>query len=111
MCRSLSQHKSRLVGLTTLALALVLTLMPLPRGVAQAQEEMAEAKATLRVVHAVPGVEAVDVLIDGQPVLKRLAYGSTSDYLPMSADNHRVQIVPTGQTANAAVLDDTIDAT
>ena len=84
--------------------------MPVTSHVARAQDETAEAKSTIRVVHAVPGLEAVDVLVDGQPVLQRLAYGTASEYLPISADNHQIQIVPTGQPANAAVLDETVDA-
>jgi Domain of unknown function (DUF4397) len=106
----LSHRVPRLLGFVTVALALVLALLPLSGLSTRAQQETAEAKATLRVIHASPGAPEVDVLVDGQPVLQRLAYGSTSDYLPISAEGHRVQIVPTGQTANAAVVDEEIDA-
>jgi hypothetical protein len=105
-----SHRTPRLFGLVTLLLGLVLTLLPLAALSARAQQDQAEAKATVRVVHAVPGVESVDVLVDGQPILERLAYGSASEYLPISADSHRIQIVPTGQTADAAVFDETVDA-
>jgi len=101
----------RLGGFVSIALAVVFALLPLTTMPARAQQDQAEAKATLRVVHASPGAPEVDVLVDGQPILERLAYGSASEYLPITAESHRIQIVPTGQTANAAVVDKTIDAT
>ena len=52
----------------------------------------------------------MDVLVDGQMVLQGLAYGTASSYATMTPEQHRVQVVPTGQTANAAVVDETIDA-
>ena len=72
-------------------------LLPLTTMPARAQQDQAEAKATLRVVHASPGAPEVDVLVDGQPILERLAYGSASEYLPITAESHRIQIVPTGK--------------
>src|SRR3954464_1693953 len=91
---------SRLLTLAALVLALVFTLVPLTTISARAQQDQAEAKATVRVVHAVPGVESVDVLVDGQPVLERLAYGSASEYLPISAERHPLQNVPTRPNTN-----------
>jgi hypothetical protein len=104
-----SHRKPRLFAFATLTLAIVLAFLPLSSTPARAQDQ-AEAKATLRVVHAVPGLDSVDVLLDGQPILQRLTYGSASEYLPISADSHRLQIIPTGQTADAAVFDETLDA-
>jgi hypothetical protein len=92
------------------ALALVVALLPGRTTPVRAQEEVAEADATVRVIHASPGAPEVDVLIDGQPLLERVAYGTASDYLAITAEEHRLQIIPTGQTAEAAVVDETIDA-
>jgi hypothetical protein len=75
-----------------------------------AQDETAEADATLRVIHASPGAPEVDVLIDGQPLMEGIAYGTASDYATITPEEHRVQIVPTGQTADAAVVDETLGA-
>jgi len=91
------------------ALALVVALLP-GRGTPVRAQEVAEADATVRVIHASPGAPEVDVLLDGQPLLKGLAYGTASSYSTMTPEEHRVQIVPTGQTADAAVVDETIDA-
>ena len=44
------------------------------------------------------------------PCCKGCAYGTASSYATMTPEEHRVQIVPTGQTADAAVVDETIDA-
>src|SRR5215213_8734815 len=91
----------------TMALIAVLPFLTLP---AKAQDETADADATVRVLHAAPGAPAVDVLVDGQPLLAGVAYGTASSYSTMTPEEHRVQIVPTGETADAAVVDETIDA-
>jgi hypothetical protein len=106
------QHTSRRALFVTLAvvLAFIAALLPARAAPALAQEETVQADATLRVIHASPGAPEVDVLVDGQPVMQRLAYGDATDYQTMTPQQHRVQIVPTGQTADAAVVDETIDA-
>jgi hypothetical protein len=91
-------------------LALVLGLLPLQAIPVQAQDETAEADATIRVIHASPGAPEVDVLLDGQTLLQGLAYGTASSYATMTPEEHRLQVIPTGQTADAAVVDETIDA-
>jgi hypothetical protein len=97
-------------GMVVVVLALVAGLLPLGASPVMAQDDTAEADATLRVIHASPGAPEVDVLLDGQPLLQGVAYGTASNYSTMTPEEHRVQIVPTGQTADAAVVDETIDA-
>ena len=75
-----------------------------------AQDASAEADATIRVVHGSPGAPDVDLLLDGQPLLKGIAYGTATEYTTLTPEEHRLQIVPSGQTADAAVVDETIDA-
>src|ERR1700759_2116269 len=65
-------------------------------GSVQAQDET-KTDATVRVVHASPGAPNVDVLIDGQPVVQNLAFGSATEYFPVSSGDHKIQITPTGQ--------------
>jgi hypothetical protein len=110
MSLAISPRITRVIGLVFVALALVVALLPGRTTPVRAQEEVAEADATVRVIHASPGAPEVDVLIDGQPLLERVAYGTASDYLAITAEEHRLQIIPTGQTAEAAVVDETIDA-
>src|SRR5215211_7545682 len=110
MTQPLSRSAARVVAVLLLALALVAGLLPLGASPVMAQDETAEADATLRVIHASPGAPEVDVLLDGQPLLQGVAYGTASNYSTMTPEEHRVQIVPTGQTADAAVVDETIDA-
>ncbi len=100
----------RLMSLVFLAFALVMMLVPGATSPAAAQEETAEADATIRVVHGSPGAPDVDVLLDGQPILENVASGSATEYVTISPDEHRLQIVPTGQTADAALVDETLDA-
>jgi Domain of unknown function (DUF4397) len=110
MVQPLLRGAARLVTFLLIALALVAGLLPVSATPVWAQEEMAEADATLRVIHASPGAPEVDVLLDGQTLLANLAYGTASFYATLTAEEHRLQIVPTGQTADAAVVDETIDA-
>ena len=110
MMQPLSRSAARVVALMLVALALVVALLPLQASPVQAQEETAEADATIRIIHASPGAPEVDVLLDGQPLLQGLAYGTASSYATMTPEEHRLQVVPTGQTADAAVVDETIDA-
>jgi len=71
---------------------------------AQAQD-VTDTDATIRVVHASPGAPNVDVLIDGQPVVQNLAFGAATEYLPIPGGDHKVQVTPTGQNADAALID------
>jgi hypothetical protein len=109
MMQPLSRSAARAMSFNLVALALVVALLPLQATPARAQDQDAEADATLRVIHASPGAPAMDVLVDGQTLLQGLAYGTASSYATMTPEQHRIQIVPTGQTANAAVVDETID--
>lgn len=97
------------VGTMALLAGLLLALLPVS-SVPGAAQDAAEADATLRVVHASPGAPEVDVLIDGQPLMEGVAYGTASQYAPITPEEHRIQVVPTGQTADAAVVDETIGA-
>src|SRR5215207_1921689 len=110
MTQPLSQSAARVVALMLVALALVAALLPVQAGLVMAQEDNAEADATLRVIHASPGAPEVDVLVDGQTLLQGVAYGTASDYATITPEEHRLQVIPAGQTADAAVVDETIDA-
>ena len=110
MLQPRSRSAARVVALMLVALALVAALLPLEASAVMAQDDNPEADATLRVIHASPGAPEVDVLLDGQTLLQGLAYGAASSYATITPEEHRVQVVPTGQTADAAVVDETIDA-
>jgi hypothetical protein len=101
--------RSRVLGIALLCLTLVAGLLPVGARSVWAQETL-EADATVRVIHASPGAPEIDVLVDGQTLLQGLAYGTASSYATLTAEEHRVQVVPAGQTADAAVVDETIDA-
>ena len=98
------------VSAVAVAAALLLTFLPGRVLPVAAQDATAEADATLRIIHGSPGAPEVDVLIDGQPVMEGVAYGMASEYAAITPEEHRIQIVPTGQTADAAVVDETIGA-
>jgi hypothetical protein len=49
-------------------------------------------EAQVRVAHVSPDAPAVDVLVDGDPVLEDVEFGTVSDYLNVSAGEHEVVI-------------------
>jgi hypothetical protein len=93
-----------------MATALLVALSPGLAMPTAAQDETAEADATVRVIHASPGAPDVDVLLDGQPILEGVTYGTATEYTAITPEEHRIQVVPTGQTADAAVVDETVGA-
>lgn len=98
-------------GSVLLCLIAVLTIaLAFPASLVSAQDDLAEADATIRVIHASPDAPAVDVLLDGQPLLENVKADSASDYLAITPEAHRIQIVPAGQTADSALVDEEIDA-
>lgn len=68
-------------------------------------QDVTKTDATVRVVHASPGAPNLDVLIDGQPVVKDLAFGAATEYFAVPGGDHKIQITPTGQGADAALID------
>jgi hypothetical protein len=109
MAASLSGGVSRFLAVV-LAAAMLAPLLAGGGSLAFAQDAAAEADATIRVIHGSPGAPDVDVLLDGQPLLEGIAYGEATDYVTITPEEHRLQVVPAGQTADAAVVDETIDA-
>lgn len=98
-------------GLVVIVAALALLALVLPAArTAGAQEEDVAANATIRIVHASPGAPDVDVLLDGQPLAQGIVYGSATDYVPLTPANHQIQVVPTGQPADAALIDQELEA-
>ena len=97
MALARSRVITRLMGSALLCLAFVAALLPVGERRLTAQEDTAEADATVRVIHASPGAPEVDVLVDGQTLLQGLAYGTASGYATITAEEHRVQVVPPGK--------------
>ncbi len=74
-----------------IALALLLIAVPV-----LAQEG---GTAQLRFVHAIPGVAAIDVSIDGQPAASNLSYGTATTYIEVPAGAHQISVTQAGATA------------
>jgi hypothetical protein len=91
-------------------LAAVLAVLALPGNRVAAQEEDVTTNATIRLVHASPGAPEVDILLDGQPLAEGIAFGAVTDYVPVTPETHQLQVVPAGQTADSAVIDQELGA-
>jgi len=94
------------VAAAALLLALVFTSFDTARGSAQ---DRTEEGASIRFVQASPDAPSVDVIVDGAPVAEGLAFESASDYLPVTSGTHQVQVVPSGEGADSALIDEDID--
>lgn len=64
--------------------------------------------ACVSVVHASPDAPNVDIYVDGQLAVSNLAFGWWTNWVALPAGEHQVQVVPTGEAADAAVIDATL---
>jgi hypothetical protein len=64
-----------------------------------------EGDAAINVLHLSPDGPAVDVFLNGEIALENVAFGEFSGWVPVPAGEHQVQVVPTGEMADAAVID------
>ncbi|WP_170977417.1 DUF4397 domain-containing protein [Halorussus salinisoli] len=73
------------------AVGLAITLIA-SLGVGGSFAAVQDEEAQVRVAHVSPDAPAVDVLVDGDPVLEGVEFGTVSDYLNVSAGEHNVTI-------------------
>jgi hypothetical protein len=64
--------------------------------------------ACVIVVQASPEAGAVDLYVDGQLALASLTYGTLNDFVPVTAGERQLQIVPSGAAVADAVIDTTV---
>lgn len=64
----------------------------------------ADSPSFVRVIHASPYVGTADVFLDGSKLLSSFGFGSITDYAPIPAGSHKVQIALVGKGVNAAAL-------
>ena len=65
--------------------------------------------ACVNIVHASPDAPAVDIYVDGAAAVENLAFGSAAGWVALPAGEHQVQVTPTGEAADAAVIDATVE--
>jgi hypothetical protein len=81
-------------GISALAVVILLLMAAIPAFAAGPR---------VRVVHASPDAPAVDVWVDGKAALTNVPFKAISDYLALTAGDHKVQVVQTGKTEPAAI--------
>lgn len=74
----------------------------------QATRTSAATPAYIRVIHASPAVGTADVFVDGNVLLSSFAFGSVTDYVPLPAGPHKVQIALVGKGIGASVITQTL---
>lgn len=67
-----------------------------------------EGDACVSVVHASPDAPNVDLYVNGELALSNLAFGWWSDWLALPAGEYQVQVTPTGEPVESAVIDATL---
>ncbi|NOK64430.1 MAG: hypothetical protein GFH27_549445n22 [Chloroflexi bacterium AL-W] len=92
---------SRIV-FTIITLLIVSAVVPLT---ASAQAE----PALLRVMHDSPDAPPVDVYVNGERVLENIGYTVTTEYLQVAPGQQFIQVIPTGQGVENAVIEATVD--
>lgn len=60
-------------------------------------------EAMVRIVHASPDAPAVDVYVDGKPVVEGAEFKAATDYMPLPAGEHKVEIFAAGTKDNAVI--------
>lgn len=97
------------ISRTVLALLLALVaIAPFTLSVAQAQDDV-DPDASVRFLHASPDAPAIDVLVDGLMVAENVSFETATEFVPLTPGEHQIQVVPTGEDAAAAVLDESIE--
>lgn len=81
-----------LLGAVTLAL---LVMAPAPAGAAPAAPTQA-ATGWFRLGHFAPAEDPVDLAVDGEVVVRDVAFRMVSDYLPVSAGSHQFRVTAAG---------------
>lgn len=64
--------------------------------------------AFVRIIHASPDVGIVDVFVDGNKLLSSFQFATVTEYVPLPAGSHKVQIALLGKGVHAAVLAQTL---
>lgn len=100
------KDKARVVGMPRRLLLLMSILAVVAMcflGMAQLALAAPQQNAMVRVVHASPDAGNVDVFVDGTKLLTNFAFGTVTNYVPLAAGQHQIQVAPTGKGASAVI--------
>lgn len=64
--------------------------------------------AMVRVIHASPDVGIVDVFVDGKELLRSFQFATVTEYLPLPAGTHSVELALLGKGVNASIVTERI---
>ena len=112
MIRALPERVPRLLvaGLAVFALMLAMAAPGFAQGTPQAGMNpstpsitLGDDQAGLVFVQASPSLVTVDVMVDDQPVLTNIAFGSVSEFLTVASGDHTIKLVPAGGDVSQAL--------
>lgn len=64
----------------------------------------------IRIGHCSPDAPNVDVQVDGETALSDVAFGDVSEYLDLSAGEHKIRIKPAGSTDTVLEMDVSLES-
>jgi len=70
--------------------------------------QQTQAAGTIRFVHALAGGGPVDVLLDGNPIVKGIAFGTSTEYVSLPPGDHGIKVVQAGQDQSTPYVDQTV---
>lgn len=69
----------------------------------------ADGNACISVVHASPDAPNVDLYVNGELALSNLGFGWWSNWIALPEGEYQVQVAPTGESVDMAVIDATVN--
>lgn len=96
------------VGLASMG---VLAILGMGLAFTGAPSAHAADSAFVRVVHAAPAAPQVDVYVDNTKLLPDFKFGAVTDYVPLAAGQHEIDVTPTGKTVADAVIKQQVTVT
>lgn len=99
----------RTLAVMSTCTAMLLVLGATVAGFGTEKAHAQSSSAYMRVVHAAPAAPTVDVYVDGTKLLTSFTFGTVTGYVPVSAGGHQIAVVPAGQPASAAVINQQVN--
>jgi len=104
------RHVQKSVAVITAVLLAITAVFALSSPAPASAQDAAKPDATIRVINASPGSPTLDVLLNGQPLVQKLEFGSPSSYATLKEGSYKIQLVPSGEQVANAIAEKDFDA-
>ncbi|GCE30185.1 cell wall anchor [Dictyobacter alpinus] len=104
---SLNAHIARRL-LLLIGICIVIVVLSTPK-ISHAATTDDESGAYIRIIHASPDIGIVDVFVDEKKLLSNFQFATVTDYIPIPAGSHKVQLALIGKGINAAIVTQSLE--